>query len=423
MHSAIAILARSLAVILASAASAQLSSAGTEDGTLVVPGFTAYADPDPNGVRISVREGISNWTDPRQSVSWFGEFRRAGGCKAAISITAPAGKTVKFRLSADRVTREASAKGTGQVMQIDFGEVPIAAPGYVRFRLESLNQRGLAGMTVDSLILGGSAVEGAHFNLDPRRNAASVHLGFPVPPGVEVAAFYNEITAIEDPVATYYMACGFSRGYFGMQVISETERRIIFSVWDSGAGGEAMNRSSVAREDHVSLLAKGEGVHASVFGNEGTGGHSHLKTMWRTGEAQRFVTTAKPDGAHTDYSGYWFHPEKRKWMLIASFRAPKDGKWLRGLYSFSENFNGSNGHLPRKALFGPQWVRTSGGEWIELTRARFSHDETGKSNRMDRFMGLEKGLFFLAHGGFVPGFTQSGETSERPPLGKIPDFP
>ena len=89
---------------------------------------------------------------------------------------------------------------------------------------------------------------------------------------------------------------------------------------------------------------------ASDFGNEGTGGHSHLIYAWKTGQPQRFTVTAKAEGEHTDYSGWWFHPEQRKWILIASFRAPADGKWLRGLYSFNENFGGANGHLQRKAL-------------------------------------------------------------------------
>jgi len=35
----------------------------------------------------------------------------------------------------------------------------------------------------------------------------------------------------QDTVGAYFMANGFNHGYFGMQVNSETERRIIFSVW------------------------------------------------------------------------------------------------------------------------------------------------------------------------------------------------
>ena len=100
------------------------------------------------------------------------------------------------------------------------------------------------------------------------------------------------------------------------------------------------------------LVAKGEGVVAEVFGNEGTGGHSHLVYPWKTGSRQRFFVTARPEGDATIYSGYWFHPDKQAWMLIASFRAAKDGQGLRRLYAFSENFGGSTGHLRRKALFG-----------------------------------------------------------------------
>ena len=101
-------------------------------------------------------------------------------------------------------------------------------------------------------------------------------------------------------------------------------------------------------------------------------------------------------------------------MLLASFRAPKDGKYLRGLYSFSENFGGANGHLRRKALFGPQWVADESGQWSEVREAKFSHDPTGKANRLDRFMGVEDGKFFLSQGGFVEGFTKYGEPFSRP---------
>jgi len=234
-----------------------------------------------------------------------------------------------------------------------------------------------------------------------------------------VEAFYCEITAVEDPVWTYYMACGWHRGYFGMQVNSPTERRIIFSVWDSG--DEGIDRSKVANEDKVTLVSKGEGVYSGDFGNEGTGGHSHLKFGWRTGERQRFVVTAKPvDTTHTIFSGYYLHPDTKRWILISSWKAPKDGGYLKGLYSFSENFGGANGHLRRKALFGNQWIRTPNGPWKELTSAKFSCDSTGKESRLDRFMGVESGQFFLSHGGFVAGFTKYGELFTRPSNGSVP---
>jgi len=276
---------------------------------------------------------------------------------------------------------------------------------------------------LDALILDGPAVQDAHFNLKPRRNAASVHLFYPVPKGTNVAAFYCEMTGLEDPLWTYYMACGWHRGYFGMQVNSPTERRIIFSVWDSG--NEAISRSKVADENRVKLVAKGEEVYAGDFGNEGTGGHSHLKYGWKTGEKQRFIVTAQPTNVtFTIYSGYYFHPDQKQWVLISSWKAPKEGGYMRGLYSFSENFGGANGHLVRKALYGNQWIRTDKGEWIELTTASFSHDSTGKADRLDRFMGVENGQFFLSHGGFIRGFTKYGEKFTRPAGVKPPpDLP
>ncbi len=93
---------------------------------------------------------------------------------------------------------------------------------------------------------------------------------------------------------------------------------------------------------------------------------------------------------------------------------------MKGLYSFSENFSGENGHLVRKATFGNQWLRTADQKWTEQTVTAFSHDPTGESDRFDRFMGVENGQFFLSHGGFLDGFTRYGERFERPATGIAP---
>ena len=253
------------------------------------------------------------------------------------------------------------------------------------------------------------------------RGAETLTIASPLPKDGDFDAFYCEVTAVEDPVHTFYMACGFQRGYFGMQVISPTERLLIFSVWDSGAGKDAMKRDGVAAADQTRLLAKGEGVNTKIFGGEGTGGHSNFKYMWKTGEKQRFVLTAKPaKAASAIYSGYWFHPEQKRWKLLARFQAPKASASLRNFHSFSENFVGNNGHLQRKALYGNQWIHSRNGPWHEVTEATFSHDGTGKSVRLDRFMGVEDGRFFLSHGGFVEGFTKFGERFTRPATGTPP---
>ena len=387
---------------------------------LRVPAFTAYLDPDVRGARVSPNSGITGWDNPAVRVLWFGQIRTPGRLSCSVVLRLPTDTTSRLRLTVAGRSREASATGTASdLVTVDFGWFGIVQAGYHRFTLESLNPQGRPCGDIDALVLTGPATQEAHFNLKPRRNAASVHLRYPVDEGLEIAAFYCEMTGVEDPVWTYYMACGWHRGYFGMQVNSPTERRIIFSVWDSG--NEGINRDRVADENRVKLVAKGRGVYAGDFGNEGTGGHSHLKYWWKTGETQRFVVTAEPtDATHTIYSGYYFHPDRKQWVLISSWKAPKEGGYLRHLYSFSENFGGANGHLLRKALYGNQWICTADGQWIELAVATFSHDPTGKTDRRDRLMGVDDGQFFLSHGGFTPGYTEYGERFFRPTTGKRP---
>ncbi len=390
------------------------------DAEVRIPAATAYLDPDVNGARVR-DTGITGWKDPALKVLWFGEIRTPGALDISVSLRLPEGAASRLRMTVAGRSREATARGAAGPVTASFGRFDVPKTGYQKFLLESLNGKDSPFGDPEALVLDGPATRDAHFNLKPRRNAASVHLAYSPPKDTKVEAFYCEMTGLEDPLWTYYMACGWHRGYFGMQVNSPTERRIIFSVWDSG--NEGVDRKKVVDENRVTLVAKGEGVHSGDFGNEGTGGHSHLKFPWKTGEPQRFVVTAKPvDATHTVYSGFYSRPDTTQWMLISSWKAPKEGGWLRGLYSFSENFGGSNGHLLRKALYGNQWIRTDAGEWIEIASARFSHDPTGKEDRLDRFMGVEKGQFFLSHGGFVPGFTKYGEAFQRPPAGKPPQL-
>lgn len=383
---------------------------------LRVPAHTAYVLPDHHGARVNA-EGVTRWRGPAQTILWGGELKQPGELTARVELRLPAGKTSTLRLAVHGTAVEREIRGTDAPVTADFGAFAVKEAGYARFELSSRNADGAENGDLIALVLDGPAAANAHFNLKTRRNAASIHLAYAEPAGEKVEWFYGEATAVEDPVHTFYMACGFSRGYFGMQVNSPAERRIIFSIWDAGEGGSADRRDQVKPENHTQLVAKGEGVHASVFGGEGTGGHSHLKYMWKTGEPQRFAVRAQPKGDHTVYSGYWFHPENKAWMLIASFDAPKDGKTLRGLHSFVENFGGETGHLRRKARFGNLWVRTPDGRSLPIVKASFSHDATGQADRLDRHGGVEQGAFFLANGGFLPGYSKYGDpfTLPNPP--------
>ncbi|MDE3145256.1 MAG: DUF3472 domain-containing protein, partial [Bacteroidota bacterium] len=116
----------------------------------------------------------------------------------------------------------------------------------------------------------------------------------------------------------------------------------------------------------------------------------------------------------TIYTGYIYLPELQKWKLIASFKAPKDGNYLRNLYSFNENFSGVNGQLQRKAYFGNQWIQLNNGKFIELTESKFSYDATAKAkDRIDFGGGVENNKFYLWNGGFQTANAKFGDSFMR----------
>ncbi|MCC6783252.1 MAG: DUF3472 domain-containing protein [Planctomycetes bacterium] len=373
--------------------------AAAQQTPLEIPAFTAYAHPDPDAMRRDDDGSVRRW---RGTLSWYGHFAKPGELRVTVRLS-DVREAGGFRLACsptsggpERTT--VTARFAAGARELVFPPLTIAAAGYQRLELGTDDAQRPA---LVALLLEGEAALGARFCRLERRNAASVHLGWQVERAdrEDVEWFYCELTPRDDPLWTYYMATGWHRGYFGMQVNGPRERRLIFSVWD--AGDEAIDRSKVAEADRVQLVAKGDGVVAEGFGNEGTGGHSHLVHPWRLGETFRFALHARVDGDRTVYSGWFYFAERKEWGLIASFSAPKDGRLPHGLYSFVENFAGQNGDLRRRCEFGNAWIRTSGGAWRALRSARFTHDGHGESERLDRSAGVSGARLYLAQGGFV----------------------
>ena len=109
-----------------------------------------------------------------------------------------------------------------------------------------------------------------------------MNIGYVVPQDCDVEYFYNEafVPEGEDALGTYAMACGFAEGYFGMQVNSPTERRVLFSVWSPF---DTDDPKSVPAGSRVVPVRKGEGVRIGEFGNEGAGGQGFLRSPVRAG--------------------------------------------------------------------------------------------------------------------------------------------
>ncbi len=386
-----------------------------------LPGFTGYALPAETGteeeesVLFSETQGLHNWTNTRQQLQYF--FNAGSSGSLALSLWAKnssPGTLLQVSIAGKKFV--VSVPAGSIYRKIKVGTVTGIHPGFYTIEITALKKGGAGIAAIQSVELEGSAAAGIQFNGKARRNAASVHLMYPMADSAKVVSFYSElmVPAGADPLHSYYMANGFARGYFGMQVNSSTERRIIFSVWD--AGNESVDRNKVPEEKKVKLLGKGVDVAADGFGNEGTGGHSHFVYNWKPGTAYQFLVTALPDSAtqSTIYTGYFFMPELQQWKLIASFSAPEDGHYLGHLYSFVENFQGVNGQLSRKAFFGNQWVRLENGQWNEITKASFSYDATGKAkDRIDYGAGTGQGKFYLWNGGFQPANVKYGDTLIR----------
>ena len=254
------------------------------------------------------------------------------------------------------------------------------------------------------------------------RRGPSTHLVYETPTD-DIEWFYNEIeiNKNQDVIGSYFMANGFGEGYFGIQVNSETERRILFSIWSPFKTDDP---NSIPEDQKIKLLKKGQGVTSGEFGNEGSGGQSYKVFNWKAETRYGFLTRVKPNGDNTtDYTSYFFDPETNQWHLIASFRRPKTDTFVTRPYSFLENFIPNTGALSRSGGFYNQWMRDSKDVWYEITEAKFSADATARKNaRLDYSGGTKNDGFYLMNCGFTNDHTTIGTMFTRTKLGLPPSI-
>ena len=240
----------------------------------------------------------------------------------------------------------------------------------------------------------------------------SVHLGYPMPEG---NAFYNEITVRSSAKGTYFMVCGWNKGYFGIQEQGNGKKLAIFSVWDSGQN----DPNAVKEEQRTKLIHKDEKTRIGRFGGEGTGGQSFYDLDWKDNETYRFMVTSKVEGNRTIYSGYFFHPTDQKWIHMVAFSTITGGANMKGYYSFVEDFKRDkvSTTFARKAEFGNGWVRNTKNEWNPVEKATFTADANPVLN-IDS--GISGKNFFLVTGGDTQNRTKLRSSLENPAGGKTP---
>lgn len=173
------------------------------------------------------------------------------------------------------------------------------------------------------------------------------------------------VPAGSDPVNTYWMANGFSIGYMGMQVNSETERRILFSIWDNGEGST------------VDLIKKGKNTTAGGFGGEGTGAHAYTIYDWKPQQTIHFKVSTQVNEAKkgSHFTGSFSTDGGKQWNLVATFFAAEQTPYLTGLYGFLENFGGDQSPL-REGFYGNFTVTNTNGTTAHITDiSSFTHTE------------------------------------------------
>ncbi len=365
------------------------------------------------GSEIITDNGLGNWTNVNAVTSVFFRLGQTGKLTLSVRAKVPSGKSaIKISLNGLNFTRKLEGPGY-KIYPV--GSMMITSPGYYKVDLKGISKTGNYFADVSDIIISGPAASAnVIFANDPKnfywsRRGPSVHLNYSAPDNTEW--FYNEITvpAGEDKIGSYFMSNGFNGGYFGIQVNSATERKVLFSVWDSDNG-------------KTTLVRKGPGVVDNIFGGEGTGGQSYLVFNWKAGTTYKFLTQGKPDGkGSTLFSSWFFTPESGTWRFMATWNRPNTNTYLKGIYSFLENFIDVEGWQSRKAFYNNQWARSASGTWTELINAKLTADATAHNGqRKDYAGGVENGQFYLKNCGFFSQFVNYDSYFTRKATGMQP---
>ncbi|MEO8820345.1 MAG: DUF3472 domain-containing protein [Ginsengibacter sp.] len=395
----------------------------TFEVTLFSNGYV-YPKSDNWDLNVISKQGLEGWSDAKVFTRTFFYPQQDGEINVALKLKSPDGDSkLKVRLDSTGKSFDITVNKSSDYVTIPVGKFSIKDARYHCIGIKGISKSGKYFPDIESVIISGPAAKDLKYNLSEYKGAPSTHLWYQYPKDTTIAWFYNEVTipvGVNSPNA-YYMTNGFSGGYSGIQLNSPTERRFIFSVWSNYSTNDP---KEIPADYAITLIKKGKDVFTGEFGNEGSGGHSHLVFPWKQGVTYKILIGAKPKGDHTIYSCYYFAPENGKWKLMAIWDKTKtDGKLFSGLYSFVENF-GPNGNDFFKADYGNQWVCTPSGTWIELTKCSLTTTASpSKHQRYDYGAGVEDNKFYMFSGGFKEmNNLAPGSVIERKPNGVHPDI-
>ncbi len=199
-------------------------------------------------------------------------------------------------------------------------------------------------------------------------NAQAQHLWWNLNGQRDATCAYGEITVLATHPGIYYCGANWhpgepAGGYCGIQHNSPTEKRTIFSIWDT------------TPDLHPAVTAADAKTIFNRFGGEGTGAHTHMLWPWKLDETFQFFVQKTPGkkADTTDARYYIFDPSQKKWLHSATITCPNGDKKSvatigGGLNSFLENFSGQDRDAPKVAIYR-LWLGTSAGNLKCLRRA------------------------------------------------------
>ena len=369
---------------------------------------------------------ITDWSHRSDRLSFFFKASKAGSFNLFVDAVLPSEtRSATLEMSVGSISHEVDVVGSGRYY---VGEFPVTGPGYVRVDIYGSSEptgsqfARISNFLIDGDIFGEDTAYVPQQNVDDSywyRRGPSVHMHFTLPSG-DVEWFYNEVVVPQgaDIPDTYYMLTGFGEGYMGIQTHTSSQNNVLFSVWSPYSTD---NPGEIPEDYRVTTLRKGKDVTVQDFGGEGSGGQSFLAYEWKPGHTYRTLVHIKPEGdGNTVYTGY-FGDENGEWHLVASFRRPHTDTWYTNAYSFLECFCPETSIWTREVHFRNQWAIMSDGTFKEMTKARFTCDNTGKTGmRADMYGALEDGDFVLRNCGFFAKTTEYGATFNRQSGGTAP---
>ena len=399
-----------------------LAAKGQVSTKFIVLAFSnAYTHPRPSNDTIEYinKNGILPWTEKDRTIQIYFYVTKATSAQLFLNVKNVA-TACSFLVNLDNNKVQNIAVKKGDTI-VSIGSFTIKDTGYHFVNIKG--NEGVQFPMIKSLTIDKTLPGVILFNKSNYKGAASTHLRYTVPGDSAIKWFYTEVNVpdeVANSVNAYYETNGFHSGYGGIQINNPNERRFIFSIWSLF---KTDNPKQIPSDYVVHLNKKGENVFTGEFGDEGSGGHSHLVFPWVTNRTYRFLTgITKIEGDSATYVGYYAAPEDHyKWHLLSKWTQHKtDTKTgFTRLYAFVENF-GDNGDDFFKAFYSNQWAVTFNGTWIELTEAKFTTTANNKTHqRFDYGAGVEHGKFYMFSGGFKKlKNINAGDVIKRPAVGK-----